>query len=45
LVNEKIYIKISVFSGLLPVGGRKHMERVNEDEYCGYILYSYMKTE
>jgi hypothetical protein len=27
------------------VGGGRHKEKVNEGEYGGYILYSYMKIE
>jgi hypothetical protein len=35
-----------VFSGRwVSVGGGGHKERVNEGEYGGYVLYSYMKIE
>jgi hypothetical protein len=48
-VSSKTLIKFMGETGLfqewVPVGGGRHKEKVNEGEYGGYILYSYMKIE
>jgi hypothetical protein len=37
--------KINIFRRWVTVGGGRHKERVNDDEYGECTLYSYMKIE